>query len=256
MDKVNTQKDYDEIDIISYLSTLKRNARSILFIAIALAFVTFLASFTFIPTSYQGELLVLMGNTGGNLFETADQATDTVLSLDNNVTVSQEKGRGKITISIKDISKDKIEKRIKTLAGGIKLYYTKIIENSTARFNARLVFSTEQLKNTVLRLNALQEKINRLNPFDNAQAISIQTYIQSYDRALERKFSLEDELQKMGNDPASYSQTIVKENNIETISPFPKIFLSASIAFILGLIIAFFYVLIKEWWEINKHLIR
>ncbi len=256
MDKVNTQKDYDEIDIISYLSTLKRNARSILFITIVLTCVTFLASLPLVSKTYQGEILISIGSMRGELIETPEQLSDSITLPDASIIFSQGKGGQEFLITIKEKTFDEAEKKIQTLTKEIRMRHADIIKKKLIPLDVRVSYIKIALKDAQQRIDALQGKIDHFNLFEYPQALSAQTYMQSYDRALERKFSLEDELQKTQSLEGEYKDTKIEKRGIESTSSNVKLAVNTSVAFILGLIIALFYVLIKEWRKTNKHLIR
>ncbi len=256
MNIVNTQKNYDEIDIISYLSTLKRNVRSILFITIALTCVTFLVSLTFFEKTYQGEILISIGSVHGELIETPEQLSDAIALPDTSISLSQGKGGQELLITIKENTSDEAEKKIQTLAKEIKTRHADIIKKKLIPLDARVSYLKANLQNIQNRIDALQGKIDHFNSLEYLQVLSAQTYVQSYDRALERKFLLEDELQKIQSQEGEYKDTKIEKRGIESASSHTKLAVNTFIAFILGLIIALFYVLIKEWWKTNKHLLR
>lgn len=246
---------YEEISLIDYLVTVKRNKKIIFLIAPAICVILVL-SFTTIKKMYESGIFLSIGNVKGEAFESGVEAASYISHFDSDASIAQEEGGKALSIVIEKSTREEVERETQRLSDFILAHNADTMRKKLEPLDENISFLKGKLKNEDNRLNNLQTMINRFNPLDYAQALTLQAYMQSYDNASNRKFELENNLQRANADRANFQETSIQKNSVRVISPLGKILRNTIIAIIIGFILGTLCALAKEWWKANKELIK
>ncbi|MBI3335007.1 MAG: hypothetical protein HY001_00720 [Candidatus Portnoybacteria bacterium] len=251
------RQDYKEINLVDYLRTIKRHGGLIAGITLGVMVVAVLLRLWVVaPVGYyQSEATLLPGLVKGEPIQTLAEIKKLGESLPG-VTI-QERGE-KIVISSSHASPEEAANLAKKALDRILERHTQMYNAKIGIIEKRMNFIKTALKENAERLTFLNRVINGLSPFSEPQVIALQAYLQNYDSALGRKYSLSKELEDFELEKTDYRQAKVLENPSVSRSFEGTVSLAVSglLGLFLGLFLGVFGAFAKEWWEANKLLLK
>lgn len=255
--------DYQEINLIDYLRTIKRHAGLVAGITLGVMVVAMLLRLWVVaPVGYyEGEAVLSLGTIQEKPIQPVEEVIDIVTKLTE---VKAQKGGSPniLIISAKGASEKEVESQLKGVINGILKDHAYILEGEIKPINERVDERIDELKKNIIeneeRLDRFQAVINRLSLTHPAQVIALSGYLASYNDTLGRIDTFKRELRELESKKLTYRETSVKKppslSKVST-TKFP-LFIALFIGLVLGLLIGIFWAFGKDWWEVNKSLLK
>lgn len=259
MQKEKQPREYDEVNIIEYIRTLKNHLGLIIFITVVVTMAATLISILGVEkVAYTNEAVVSLGNIQGKPIEKPEDVID-FLSLTHKEVVA-EKGKSDtvVVLTSKGPSQQETQKNLGIALDAVRTRENLLLKKNAVTFDEQIELVKTLIKESGERVIRSQRMIDRLSPFDQAQALTLQGYLGSNNIALSTNDALKRQLQELELKKSDYKETeiLISPPASSKVSRQTNMFLKPLIGLILGLFLGIFSAFIKEWWDENKSFLR
>lgn len=252
------QKEYEEINLIDYIITIKKQFRGIVKITIAFIILALIITLG-IPSQnqYDGELSLLVGTIQGKPIQAPEEMSALVFFYNSNVSAKKSESPRLFTLTSKGSSSQEVKNNLEKTGALLIAQHEEIFKKKIKTVDDQIQTLGKNIKENdelVLRFGAM---VNRLSPYDQAQALSLQAYLSSYVSSLSMRKMLQNDIQKIEQEKFDYEETKIPAPPIITQSGRIKnIPLNGFLGALLGILLGIFWAFTKEWWETNKKLLK
>lgn len=256
-------KDYGEINVIKYIVTIKKRFHTILKITVVAFAIAVIIALFFSPSKqYKGKTTILLGTIQKEAIQTQEDVSDFLTALYPYVNVEKGKGLNVLIFNMEGRDFEEVKKELSRASSSVLTQHESIIHKKQTLLDEQI---NEQIKTLTVDLTENNERIalfnamvNRLSPYDQAQALSLQAYLASYNNALLLKDSLEKDIQKLEQQKKhEYEKTKILTPPVISQSSTPRnIMVSGVAGIILGILLGIVWIFAKQWWDGNKYLFK
>lgn len=252
------QKEYEEINLIDYIITIKKQFRSILKITIVVIIFALIITLG-IPSNdqYSGELTLLVGIIQGKPIQAPEEMSALAILYNSGVGAKKSESPRLFALTSKESSFQEVKDNLEKTGALFVAQHEEIFKKKIKTVDDQIQTLGKNIKENdelVLRFGAM---VNRLSPYDQAQALSLQAYLSSYVSSLSMRKMLQDDIQKIEQEKFDYEETKIPAPPIITQSGRTKnILLNGFLGALLGILLGVFWAFMKEWWIKNKGLLK
>lgn len=251
------QKEYEEISLIDYVITIKKRFRSILKITLAIIILAVVITFS-MPSNnqYNGELTLSVGTIQGKPIQAPEEMSAIALLYNSEVGVKKSETPRLFTLTSKGSSVKEVKDNLENAGALLFAQHEEIFKKKTKTLDDQVQTLKKNLKENDELIGRFGAMANRLSPYDQAQALSLQAYLGSYVSSLRAREKLQDDLQKIEQEKLEYEQTKVQAPPLILQSGRTKsLALNIFIGALLGVLFGVFWAFVKEWWIKNRGLL-
>lgn len=214
------------------------------------------------PIQSNGRTPLLIGTFQEKPIQTQEEVTDFLASLHPDVRIEKGESPSMVILTTKGQTSEEVKKELLRASSSTIAHHESMVNKKQTLLDEQI---NEQIKTLANDLTENNERIiifnamvRRLSPYDQAQALSLQAYLASYNNVLLLKDSLEKEIQNLEQQKKrEYEKTKILTPPIISKNSAPaSIAVSGIAGIILGLILGILWVFIKQWWDGNKHLLK
>lgn len=250
---------YREIDLSKGIQTLVRHGKGIIGFTVVATLGIFLLGMFSIKTTFQGNVVLSIGNIGGEATEAYNQIVDTLIADKN---VSTEKSGNEKTISIKvegsssenvkekteRLAKEILDRHIVTRETKIKAKET-IIANQIETLNQSLVKNQRQMES----FQVVFDRLSASNFVFEGQAIAAQGYLNALNALSEKEIGIKERLQALQSQlPITSEESKQTKFSISPNSPAKRITVITISGALLALFVSSLWAFVEEWWKENR----
>jgi hypothetical protein len=263
MNRTLPPEEYQSINVIDYVKTIKTHLRSIIAIAVSLMIIAILLGIIIEPTiTYRSDAVISIGTIQEELIETREEVIESLNVIDG-ITTSENKNSTFIFVSSQGFSrqeaKENIEKALNPLFERHDLIYKQAKKKFDSKVQAqKIIYERSLAENETLRLRSLT-MTNVLSINDPAQVQALKTYLEIYASTLINKERIELESHDLAFQELPYKETRLQMPlRVTQITGFGnlRVVTNALVGLFLGLLLGTFWAFSKTWWIKNKALLK
>ncbi len=255
--KSHQTQNYEEIDIIDYLRTIKHHFSAISGITIGtIVFVVIATLWLVEPVKYENEATISIGMHQGQPIETPDEVIDLLVYSYKNVSARKGSLPREIVIYTEGSSAEEVEQNIKSATDGLLAHHDNLHETGNKKRSSEITTLQERIKQQEEILNRYQQMVQKLSSSHEAQAIVLQNYLSSYGGVVEKISILRTKIEELQLQQSDYRATQLVKEPATSKKVSTNITTNLIGGLFLGIVIGIIWAFAKDWWDVNKRLLK
>jgi len=260
------QVEYEEINLIGYIRTIKRHRAFIGKVALASIVIAMVVSVAITsPLRYKSEGKISLGKFQGELIESREEAISFLTEEVNTfkgVEIKEDDVRPKVIIvRVNGSSLEQAKSTLKTIGDALLNHHDALYKKKMASLEEGIQLTQKSIEENKVYLDQFQGGVSRFSlPFLSLpQATALQAYIPAYKPLIDRTNELNQKLREL---ELAKSKSEYKRTKIQTPLAPSAVFkggtllVSAAVGLLLGGVLGIFWAFGKEWWDKNKNLLK
>lgn len=251
-------KDYEEINVIKYIITIKKQFHTILKIIVSTFAIAVIISLFFSPsTQYKGKTIISLGTLQGKVIQTQEEVSDFFTALHPHIDVEKGKGLNMIILRAEGQSPNEVKEELLRAKSALLTQHESMIAKYNVYLDEQIKLLSSDLAESNERVARFNTMVNRLSPYDQAQALALQIYLGSYNAAVAENKALERSIQGIEQQKHQYKKTeVLTPPAISQNSAPANIMVGGGAGILLGMLLGIVWIFAKQWWDGNKYLFK